>query len=156
MPAKFLLEHGHRPCSSQCGWEKKNKNKTKKRQEACCLAKCQLRAQAQTYPWVGGFLVLCENQGGRGEILSVCLEFYVRKQRKVREFFLWAKPAKSTRWLIIITLLAELGGSDWLVISFIGGEGQYWLLGLDRLQTQDRHLIWNPHRIVLYYIKLRV
>ena len=27
--------------------------------------RCQLRAQAQTYPWVGGFLVLCENQGGR-------------------------------------------------------------------------------------------
>ena len=73
--------------------------KKKKRQEACCLAECQLRAQAQTYPWVGGFLVLCENQvgGGGGEILSVCLEFYVRKQRKVREFFQWAKPAKSTR-----------------------------------------------------------
>ena len=22
MPAKFSLEHGHRPCSSQCSWKK--------------------------------------------------------------------------------------------------------------------------------------
>ena len=27
-----------------------------KKQGACHLARCQLRAQAQTYPWVGGFL----------------------------------------------------------------------------------------------------
>ena len=32
---------------------------------ACRLAKSQLRAQAQTYPWVGGWLVLCETHGGR-------------------------------------------------------------------------------------------
>ena len=25
-----------------------------KTQGACCLARCQQRAQAQTYPWVGG------------------------------------------------------------------------------------------------------
>ena len=39
-------------------------------------------------------------------------------------------------WLIIITLLAELGGSDWLVKSFMGGEGEYLLLGLGCLETQ--------------------
>ena len=38
-----------------------------KNQRACRLARCQLRALAQTYPWVGGFLVLSENQGGREE-----------------------------------------------------------------------------------------
>ena len=27
-----------------------------KNQGACCLARCQQRAQAQTYPWVGGLL----------------------------------------------------------------------------------------------------
>ena len=37
-----------------------------KKPGACRLARCQLRAQAQTYLWVGGFLVLSENQG-RGE-----------------------------------------------------------------------------------------
>ena len=37
---------------------------------------------------------------------------------------LWPRPAKSTRWLIIITLLAELERSDSLVISFMGGEGE--------------------------------
>ena len=36
-----------------------------KNQGACRLARCLLRAEAQTYPWLGGFLVLCENQGGR-------------------------------------------------------------------------------------------
>ena len=151
MPAKFLLEHGHRPCSSQCGWEKKKK--------AGGLLSCWVSAESAGPDLSVGRWLPCfvwKPRGWGGEILSVCLEFYVRKQRKVREFFQWAKPAKSTRWLIIITLLAELGGSDWLVISFIGGEGQYWLLGLDRLETQLRHLIWNPHRILLYYIKLRV
>ena len=33
----------------------------KKNQKACCLARCQQRAQARTYPWVGSFLVLCQN-----------------------------------------------------------------------------------------------
>ena len=28
-------------------------------------SRCHQRAQAQTYPWVGDWLVLCENQGGR-------------------------------------------------------------------------------------------
>ena len=60
---------------------------------------------------------------GRGD-LSLWLEFYVRKHCKVREFFLWPRRAKSMRWLIITTLLAELGGSDWLVISFMAGEGE--------------------------------
>ena len=36
----------------------------KKKQGACRLARCQQRAQAQTYPRVGGTLVLCQNQGG--------------------------------------------------------------------------------------------
>ena len=37
----------------------------KKTQGACSLARCQQRAQAQTYARVGGWLVLCENQGGK-------------------------------------------------------------------------------------------
>ena len=36
-----------------------------KKQGAWRLARNQQRAQAQTYPWVGGLLDLCENQGGR-------------------------------------------------------------------------------------------
>ena len=36
-----------------------------KKQGACRLPRCQLKAQAQTYTWVGGFLVLCENHGRR-------------------------------------------------------------------------------------------
>ena len=36
-----------------------------KNQRACRLARCRQRAQAQTYPWVGGSLVLCQNKGGR-------------------------------------------------------------------------------------------
>ena len=36
-----------------------------KNQGPCHLARSHLRAQAQTYPWVGGLLVLCENQRGR-------------------------------------------------------------------------------------------
>ena len=47
----------HRPCSSQCSREKNL--------GAYHLARCQLRAQAQTHQRVAGFLVLCENQGGR-------------------------------------------------------------------------------------------
>ena len=47
----------HRPCSIQCSLENYH--------GACHLARCQLRAQAQNYQWVAGFLVLCENQGGR-------------------------------------------------------------------------------------------
>ena len=43
-----------------------------KKQGAWRLARYQQKAQAQTYPWVGGLLVLCENQGSReGEILSL-------------------------------------------------------------------------------------
>ena len=47
----------HRLCLSQCSREKN--------QGAWRLARCQQRAQVQTYTWVGGFLVLCKNQGGR-------------------------------------------------------------------------------------------
>ena len=36
-----------------------------KKRGAWRLAKYQQRAQAQTYPWVGGLLFLCENQGAR-------------------------------------------------------------------------------------------
>ena len=43
---------------------KKKQNKTKQKQGTCRLARCQQRAQAQTYPRVGGTLVLCPNQGG--------------------------------------------------------------------------------------------
>ena len=35
---------------------------TGKKQGVWRLARCQQRAQTQTYPWVGGFPVLCENQ----------------------------------------------------------------------------------------------
>ena len=43
-----------------------------KKPGACRLARCQVRAQAQTYPWVGGVLVLCENQGvGRGDFVTL-------------------------------------------------------------------------------------
>ena len=50
----------------------KKKQKTKQKQGACRLARCQQRAQAQTYPRVGGTLVLCQNQRGwGGEILSL-------------------------------------------------------------------------------------
>ena len=85
------------------------------------------------------------NQEGReGRVChfdySFC-QIAVQSQR----IFLWASSAKSMLWLIIITLLAELGGSDWLVKSFMGGEGEYLLLGLGCLGTQYRHLIWNPH-----------
>ena len=44
----------------------------KKKQGAWRLARCQQRAQAQTYPCVGGFLVLCENHGlGRGDFVTL-------------------------------------------------------------------------------------
>ena len=56
-----------------------------KYQGACRLARCRLRAQAQTYPWVGGFLVLCENQGGREgrleELVRVLCQKAVQSQR---------------------------------------------------------------------------
>ena len=55
MPAKFLLEHGDARVQASVA----------ENQGACRLARCQLRAEALTYPWLGGFLVLCENQGGR-------------------------------------------------------------------------------------------
>ena len=109
----FAKRFPHRPCSRQCS--------RKKKQGACCLAGCQLRAQAQTYPWVGCFLVLSENQGGRERrFCQFWSEFYVRKQCKVREFFLWPRPAKSMRWLIIITLLAEPWGK-WLTSHKLHG-----------------------------------
>ena len=100
---------------------------------ACRLARDQLRALTQTTSHNGSCpdLSVCgwlpcfmwKPWGEGAEILSIWLEFYVRRQCKGREFFLWPRPAKSLRWLIIIALLAELGGSDWLVISFMGGEG---------------------------------
>ena len=43
-----------------------------KKQAAWRLDRCQQRAQVQTYPWVGGFLVLCQNQGvGRGDFVTL-------------------------------------------------------------------------------------
>ena len=62
MPAKFLLEHGDARVQASVA----------ENQGACRLARCQLRTQAQTYLWVGGFLVLCENQGvGRGDFVTL-------------------------------------------------------------------------------------
>ena len=43
LPVKFSFEYG---LPSQRSW--------KNNQGACRLARCQQRAQAQTYPWVGG------------------------------------------------------------------------------------------------------
>ena len=83
MPAKLSLEHGHRPCSSQC-------------------SRVSVENPGPDLS-VGGWLTcfLCKPGRQVGEILSLWLEFHVRKRCKVREFFLWARPAKSMRWLII-------------------------------------------------------
>ena len=98
--------------------------------------------------WVANLFCVKTRGVGRG-VLSLWLEFQVRKQScKIKEFFLLASPAKSLLWLIIITLLAELGGSDWLVISVMGGEAECLLLGLGCLETEYRHLVWNSHRHV--------
>ena len=67
--------------------------------------------------------------------------FLVRKQCKVKEFSPWASPAKSMLWLIIILLIAELGGSNWLVISVMGGECEFLILGLSSLENECRHLL---------------
>ena len=61
MPAKFSLEIARVQASVA---EKKPGG----------LLSCWVSAesQAQTYPWVGGFLVLCENQGvGRGDFVTL-------------------------------------------------------------------------------------
>ena len=98
--------------------------------------------------WVANLFCVKTRGVGRG-VLSLWLEFQVRKQScKIKEFFLLASPAKSLLWFIIITLLAELGGSDWLVISVMGGEAECLLLGLGCLETKYRHLLWNSHRHV--------
>ena len=83
MPAKFSLEHGHRPCSSQC-------------------SRVSVESPGPDLS-VGGWLTcfLCKPGGQGGEILSLWIEFHVKRRCKVREFFLWARPAKSMRWLII-------------------------------------------------------
>ena len=52
------------------------------------LSSCQvLRAQAQTYPWVGGFLVLCEDQGGReGRFCHFGQSFMLESSAKSENF----------------------------------------------------------------------
>jgi len=67
--------------------------------------------------------------------------FLVRKQCKVKEFSPWASPVKSMLCLIIIMLIAELGGSDWLVISVMGGECEFLILGLGSIENECRHLL---------------
>ena len=84
---------------------------------------------------------------GRGDFVTL-VRVLCPKALQGQRIFLWPRRAKSMRWLIITTLLAELGGSDWLVISFMAGEGESWLLGVDRLETQYRHLVWNPDRYI--------
>ena len=122
VPAEFSLEHGHRTCSSQCSRKKKGNNN---RGLGVLLGVSREPRPRPIRGWVASLFCVKTRGGGYGrEILSLWLQFYVRKQCKVRELFLWPRPAKSMRWLIIITLLAELGGSDWLVISFMGGEGE--------------------------------
>ena len=133
VPAEVSLEHGHRKCSSP-RTRKKEKRKQqqqqqqKKKQGAWRLARCQQRAQVQTYPWVGGFLVLGENQGegGGGErgdfvnLITVLCQKAVQSQRVVT-------VAKASQINAVThnhnsTSRAWVGGSDWLVISFMGGE----------------------------------
>ena len=146
MPAKFSLEQGLRPCWSQC-----SRKKTRK------LA-VLLGVSWEPRPirgWVASLFCVKTRGVGRRDFVTLTRVLCLRKQCKVREFFLWPRPAKSTRWLIIITLKAEQSrawGSDWLVISFMGGEGEQWLLGLDRLETQYKHLAWKPDRYIHIYV----
>ena len=91
MPAKFLLEHGHRP--------------EKPRRLGVLLGVSREPRPRPIRGWKASLFCLKTRGVERGD-LSLWLEFYVRKQCKVREFSLWPRPA------IIITLLAELGGSD--------------------------------------------
>ena len=112
MPNKFSLEHGLRLCSSQCS-----------RKKTPGLAVLLGVSSPDPDLSMGGWLTCLVWKPGEkgGETLSLWLEFHVRKQCKVREFFLRVRPAKSMRWLIIITLLAELtshklhGWGGWLV-----------------------------------------
>ena len=68
-PLSFRLNTGIARVQASVAEKKKQTNNNKKKQGAWRLARCQQRDQAQTYPWVGGFLVLYENQGvGRGDL----------------------------------------------------------------------------------------
>ena len=87
MPAKFLLEHGDARVQASVA----------ENQGACRLARSQLRTQAQTYPWVGGFLVLCENQGvWRGGLVSF-IRALCQKAVQSQRIFPGPRPAKTMR-----------------------------------------------------------
>ena len=129
MPAKFSLKHEHRPCSSRC-------SRKKTRGLAFLLGVAREPRPAPIRGWVAD-LFCVKTRGVRRGDLALWLEFHVRKRCKVREFYLWASPAKLVLWLIILTLLAELWGNDWLVISFRVGRASRCSNGLDWLSRDS-------------------
>ena len=72
--------------------------------------------------WMADLFCVRTRGVGRGDFVTLTRVYDVRKRCKVGEFFLWARPARSMRWLIIITLPAELGGK-WLTSRKPDGSG---------------------------------
>ena len=97
--------------------------------------------------WLAGFFV---SQVGSREDRFCRFDYRVSSQFVVQSQGIFlvscSSPAKSMLWLIIIMLLAELGGSDWLVINVMGWDGEFLLFGLGCLETECRHLVPNPVR----------
>ena len=82
-------------------------------------------AQAQTYPWVELSCFVPKLGGREGKFCHFDYSFKSKIWCNVKKFFLWASPAKSMLWLIINTnTTSRARGSDWLVIGFMGGEGE--------------------------------
>ena len=104
------------PCSSQCSWKKT-------RGLAVLLGISWEPKPTPIRGWVAFSFCVKTRGVGRGDFVTL-VRVLCQKAVQSQRIFLWPRPAKSMRWLIIITLLAELGGSDWLVISFMGGEGK--------------------------------
>ena len=144
-PLWFMCNN--RPCSSQCIAEKKTKqtktkNKKKKKKEGPCV---WLRVSRE--PRLAGFFV--SQVGGREE--RFCrFDYRVSSQFVVQSQGIFpvgcANPTKSMLWLIIIMLIAELRGSDWLVVNVMGWDGEFLLFGLGCLETECRHLLSNSVR----------
>ena len=144
-PLWFMCNN--RPCSSQCIAEKKNKQtKTKKNKKQKKEGPCVwLRVSRE--PRLAGFFV--SQVGGREE--RFCrFDYRVSSQFVVQSQGIFpvgcANPTKSMLWLIIIMLIAELRGSDWLVVNVMGWDGEFLLFGLGCLETECRHLVSNSVR----------